>query len=100
MPGGGVVTGLLCPYTPPLSSTWRASASLWAAPVMMPSWSRSHCTAEPVTAIERARSNRGCRQQRIVGSTRFSLGNMNGSTRNRCIAVSMCHARRRWPTVR
>ena len=23
-----------------------------AAPEMMPSWSRSHCTAEPVTAIE------------------------------------------------
>ena len=39
-------------YTPPLSSTWRASASLCAAPLMMPNWSRSHCTAEPVTAIE------------------------------------------------
>ncbi len=39
-------------YTPPLSLTWRASGSTSAAPEMMPSWSRSHCTAEPVTAIE------------------------------------------------
>ena len=39
-------------YTPPLSSTCRASDSLCAAPEMMPSWSRSHCTADPVTAIE------------------------------------------------
>ena len=29
-----------------------ASASISAASQMMPSWSRSHCTAEPVTAIE------------------------------------------------
>ena len=39
-------------YTPPLSSTWRASDSLSDAPEMMPSWSRSHCTADPVTATE------------------------------------------------
>ena len=43
-------------YTPPLSATWRASVSLSAAPLMMPSWSRSHCTAEPVTAIEPSRA--------------------------------------------
>ena len=35
-----------------MSSTWPASASLCAAPLMMPSWSRSHCTAAPVTAID------------------------------------------------
>ena len=34
----------------------RASDSLSAAPEMMPSWSRSHCTAEPVTAIEPSRA--------------------------------------------
>ena len=39
-------------YTPPLSSTVVASASTSGAEVMMPSWSRSHCTSEPVTAIE------------------------------------------------
>ena len=39
-------------YTPPLSVTGPASASLSLALEMMPSWSRSHCTAEPVTAME------------------------------------------------
>ena len=29
-----------------------ASGSISDAPEMMPSWSRSHCTAEPVTAID------------------------------------------------
>jgi hypothetical protein len=43
-------------YTPPLSSTWRASSSTSAAPAMIPSWSRSHCTADPVTAIEPSRA--------------------------------------------
>jgi hypothetical protein len=42
-------------YMPPLSSTCRASASDCAAPLMMPNWSRSHCTADPVTAIEPSR---------------------------------------------
>jgi hypothetical protein len=35
-----------------LSSTCAASVSLSAASPMMPSWSRSHWIAEPVTAIE------------------------------------------------
>jgi hypothetical protein len=39
-------------YRPPESSTWAASLSMSAAPEMIPSWSRSHCTAEPVTAME------------------------------------------------
>ena len=43
-------------YMPPLSSTCRASDSDCDAPLMMPSWSRSHCTAEPVTAIEPSRA--------------------------------------------
>ncbi len=43
-------------YIPPLSSTDRASVSDSSAPRMMPSWSRSHCTAEPVTAIEPSRA--------------------------------------------
>ena len=43
-------------YTPPLSSTVRASVSLSAASVMIFIWSRSHCTAEPVTAMEPSRA--------------------------------------------
>ena len=39
-------------YIPPLSLTCLARPSISDAPEMMPSWSRSHCTAEPVTAID------------------------------------------------
>ena len=35
-----------------MSGTLAASISISPAPLMIPSWSRSHCTAEPVTAIE------------------------------------------------
>src|SRR6476469_2711206 len=35
---------------PPLSGTCRARGSISAAPEMMPRWSRSHCTADSVTA--------------------------------------------------
>jgi hypothetical protein len=35
-----------------VSGTDAASASTSAADPMMPSWSRSHWTAEPVTAID------------------------------------------------
>ncbi len=43
-------------YAPPLSSTVLARVSISAAVEMMPSWSRSHCTSEPVTAIEPSRA--------------------------------------------
>ena len=33
-----------------------SGVSLCDAPEMMPSWSRSHCTADPVTAIEPSRA--------------------------------------------
>ena len=46
-------------YAPPVSSTWRASSSLCAASEMIPSWSRSHCTADPVTAIDPSRAYTG-----------------------------------------
>jgi len=39
-------------YAPPLSSTVRASASMSAALSIRPRLSRSHCTSDPVTAIE------------------------------------------------
>ena len=37
---------------PPVSSTSAARASVSAASSMMPSWSRSHWMADPVTAID------------------------------------------------
>ena len=39
-------------YTPSLPSSAAASASVSAAPAMMPSPSRSHCTAAPVSKID------------------------------------------------
>ena len=43
-------------YTPAVSVTCAARVSLSAAPLMMPSWSRSHWTAAPVTAMEPSRA--------------------------------------------
>ena len=39
-------------YAPPLSSTVAASVSISGAEPMRPRLSRTHCTSEPVTAIE------------------------------------------------
>ena len=54
-------------YTPPLSDTWPAKPSISDAPEMMPSWSRNHCTAEPVTAIEPSSAYTGrCRAELVT----------------------------------
>ena len=55
-----------------------------AAPLMMPSWSRSHCTAEPVTAIEPSSAYTGRLVAELVADRGQQAVPPSGPARCRC----------------